>query len=55
MSSAVSLYSLSCVLSYHTARKSNHRFASELEERNTLIYNYSPAYTAGAFEQMYLF
>ncbi|CAL8295094.1 unnamed protein product [Lota lota] len=40
------------------AKKNFHKFASEVEERDALIYNYTPLYTRGtgsSFEQVYFF
>ncbi|XP_059900471.1 gamma-glutamyl hydrolase-like isoform X1 [Gadus macrocephalus] len=38
------------------AKKNFHKFSSEEEERDALIYNYTPLYTNGsAFEQVYFF
>ncbi|TSL34540.1 Gamma-glutamyl hydrolase [Bagarius yarrelli] len=39
------------------ARKSLHKFSSQEEEQNALIYNYQPTYTGAksSFEQMYFF
>lgn len=43
-----------CVLA---ARKSGHRFGSDAEESEALIYNYSPVYSGpnGTFAQIYVF
>ena len=48
----------SCFVCFFTAKKSFHKFASEVEERDALIYNYTPLYTkanVSSFEQVYYF
>eukprot|EP00930_Biecheleria_cincta_P061275 TRINITY_DN46851_c0_g1_i1.p1 TRINITY_DN46851_c0_g1~~TRINITY_DN46851_c0_g1_i1.p1 ORF type:complete len:396 (+),score=38.16 TRINITY_DN46851_c0_g1_i1:47-1234(+) len=37
------------------ARKSRHRFPDDISERNSLIFNYEPAFTHAYFEQIYFF
>jgi len=58
--SSASIYAMQYFANYfvNEARKSSHKFASQDEEFNTLIYNYTPVYSEGttpSFEQVYIF